>query len=198
MIETAVAIRRRLTIGGFVSVSMSLVTLTMLELLQRWWARGLVADPLADCEAPAARGGKPLSEAVPDGELRDVAPHRPGRSDAQRHAHVTAQPRPLVRIPRAAVIEERGHAHTEQAPNFIGDEHAILERQPRHVRAGELVDAEDPWPVLGDPEVELVTGLGAAQLGALDVQNQRLIAKVLARHGHGRRHTPRVGDSGRE
>src|SRR5256885_7063470 len=56
-----------------------------------------------------------------------------------------------------------------------------LEREPCHVCARELMDAEDARAVLGDPQVELAAGLGAAELRTLDVENQGLPREILDR-----------------
>src|SRR4029077_2755420 len=65
-------------------------------------------------------------------------------------------------------------------------------REPRHVRARELMDAEDARAVLRDPQVELATGLGSAELRTFQVENQRLTREILARDGECTRHPPRV------
>src|SRR5207249_9550796 len=72
-----------------------------------------VPHTLADREAPAA-ASESLSEAVSDGKGRDVASHRTGRADAERHADLATQARRFARVPRPAVVEERRHAHSEE------------------------------------------------------------------------------------
>src|SRR2546422_8227698 len=54
------------------------------------------------------------------------------------------------------------------------------------------MDAEDARAVLGDPQVELAAGLGAAELRTLDVENQGLPREILARDGERTRHSTRV------
>src|SRR5256885_12146380 len=110
---------------------------------------GLVPHALTDREAPAT-AGDPLPEAVSDGELPHISAHGAGRPDPQRHAHRAAQTGRLVRGPGPAIIEEWRHPDAPEAPQAVGDEHAIFEREPCHVCARELMDAEDARTVLGD------------------------------------------------
>src|SRR6267378_7627912 len=148
------------------------VTSTEPEMLQRGGAGGgrSVTNALTDREAPAA-AGEPLSEAVPDGELRHVAAHGAGRPDPQRHTRRAAQTGRLVRVPRSAIVEEGRHADAHETPHIVRDEQAILEREPHPARTRELVDAEDARPVLRVPQIELAAGLRAAQLGTFDVKD---------------------------
>src|SRR2546429_9189129 len=99
----------------------------------------------------------------------------------------------LALVPAAAIVEKGRHADAHEAPQLVCNEQSVLEREPRHVRPGELVDAEHARPVLRIPQVELVAGLRAAQLGTLDVQDQGLIAKILAPDCEGARYAPRIG-----
>src|SRR5947199_8143621 len=152
---------------------------------------GLVPHALTDREAPAA-AGDPLPDALPYGELPHIAAHGAGRPNPQRHAHRAAQTGRLVRVPSPAIVEEGRHPDAHEAPQVVGDEHAILEREPYHVCARELMDAEDARAVLGDPQVDLPAGLAAAELGTFDVENQGLPREILARDGERTRHPTRV------
>src|SRR5207247_52585 len=133
-----------------------------------------------------------LPEAVPAAEIPHSAAHGAGRPNRQRPAPRAAQTGRLVRVPSPAIVEEGRHPDAHEAPQVVGDEHAILEREPYHVCARELMDAEDARAVLGDPQVELAAGLGAAELRTFDVENQGLPREILARDGERTRHSTRV------
>src|SRR6266446_203382 len=158
---------------------------------------GLVPHALADREAPTTPG-EPLPEAISEGELRHIAPHRPGRPDPQRHTYRATQTGGLVLEPRATIVEERRDPDPHEAPQVLRDQQPVLEREPDPACAGELVDSKDAWPVLRVPQIELRARLGPTQLSALDVENQRLLRDVLARDGQAGRNPPRIGTPGRE
>src|SRR2546425_12804014 len=81
---------------------------------------GLVPHTLTDREAPAA-AGDPLPEAISEGELRHIAPHRPGRPDPQRHTHRATQTGGLVLEPRTTIVEERCDPDPHEAPQVLRD-----------------------------------------------------------------------------
>src|SRR5689334_8861090 len=104
----------------------------------------LIPQALPDREAPAAprEGHAVLPEAIPDRDFRHVAPDRARGTDPERQTHVTPQPgRLAVRVPGPAVIDERREPDAHQAPRLVRHEHAVLEREPHHPGAVELVDA---------------------------------------------------------
>src|SRR5207247_11432461 len=136
--------------------------------------------------------GNPHPEAGSDGNPPHTAAPGAGRPDPRRPAPRAPQPGRLVRVPAPAIVEEGRHPDAHEAPQVVGDEHAILEREPYHVCARELMDAEDARAVLGDPQVELAAGLGAAELRTFDVENQGLPREILARDGERTRHSTRV------
>src|SRR5258708_25872816 len=76
---------------------------------------GLVPHALADREPPTTPG-EPLPEAISEGELRHIAPHRPGRPDPQRHTYRATQTGGLVLEPRATIVEERRAPYPHEAP----------------------------------------------------------------------------------
>src|SRR6266516_7719320 len=78
----------------------------------------LIGHALADRETPPA-DRESLAKPITDGELRDVAPYGARRTDAQRHPEVAPQPHPLIRVPGAAVVQERGDAHAQQSPRVV-------------------------------------------------------------------------------
>src|SRR6266700_7522735 len=158
---------------------------------------GLVPHALTDREASTAPG-EPLPEAISEGELRHIAPPRPGRPDPQRHTHRATQTGGLVLEPRATIVEERRDPNSHEAPYVLRDQQPVLEREPDPACAGELVDSEDAWPVLRVPQIELGARLRPAQLSALDVENQRLLLEILAGDGQAGRNQPRIGTPGSE
>src|SRR6266540_1969064 len=157
----------------------------------------LVGDAFADRESPPAPRDT-FPETVADGELRHIAPDRARRTDPERQADVAAQARGVAREPRASVVEERGHADADQPPHVVRHEHPVFDREPGHARARELVDPEDARPRAVVPEIEDGVGRRPAEPGALQVNDQRLTAQVLARDGERARHVPRVRYARRE
>src|SRR2546426_8132977 len=149
-------------------------------------------NALAHRDRPVAAGGEPFAEAVSQGELAHVTVEGAGRPQAQGQSHVAAEPDGIGRVPRAAVIEEGRDPNADQAPQLVAYEQAILQREPHHAVAGELVNAEHSRSLLQHPQVELGARLGLSQRAALEVEHERLAPQVLARHGEAAGHACRV------
>src|SRR5258708_16498215 len=124
---------------------------------------GRVPHALADREAPTTPGD-PLPEAISEGELRHIAPHRPGRPDPQRHTYRATQTGGLVLEPRATIVEERRDPDPHEAPQVLRAQQPVLERQPNPPCARELPAPKDARPVLPLPQIELLARLGPTQL----------------------------------
>src|SRR5712691_7842266 len=125
-------------------------------------------QPPAQRQRPAAPP-EPLPEPVSYRDFGDVTTYRPGGAEAKRHPDIATEPSPLVRVPCAAPIDKRRHPETHEAGELVAHEHPIFQREPRHARARELVDAEDARPFLQYPEVELRPRFRPAERAAFEV-----------------------------
>src|SRR5438309_1183022 len=155
------------------------------------WPHPLVDHAAAHGDRPAI-ARPPLSEPIPQGELGHVAVHRAGGPHPEREAHVAAEAGRLVRVPGAAVVEERSDPHADQAPQLVAHQDAVLQREPHHARARKLMGAEHTWSFLQHPQVELGARLGSLERAGFGVQNEHLAPEVLARDGDGAAHPPAV------
>src|SRR5216684_369236 len=151
----------------------------------------LEAHGFANGDTPAA-AREPGPEPIAHPKLPHVAAHGARRPEPQRYAHVAPKALRVSGVPRASIVEERGHTDRHEPPHLVRDEDAIFQGEPHHARAGEFVDAEDAGAVPRRPQVEFAARLGPAQGRALEVKNQGVTRQVLARDRQSTGDAPRV------
>src|SRR2546428_343172 len=135
------------------------------------WARSACTIPASDSSAPRRASSVPMGRTPSSGRPKSRPPNATRRE-------------PCVRVPAPPPVEEGRGADAHEPPQRGGDEDAVLEREPGHGGARELVRAEHARTSLVEPQVELAPGASPLQRPPLEVQDQRLPGQVLARHRH--------------
>src|SRR5260370_42345480 len=96
-------------------------------------ARGAAADVLeahgfANGDTPAAPR-EPGPEPIAHPKLPHVAAHGARRPAPQRDPHVAPAPLRVPPVPRATIVDERGHTDRPEAPHLVRAQDAIAQRE---------------------------------------------------------------------
>src|SRR5207237_6295397 len=94
-----------------------------------------------------------LAKAIPQRELSDVGDGQPSRAEPEGEPRIPTEPRRLVVVPGAAVVEKRRQSYAEQPPHLVLHDHTVFEREPLHPSACEGVGAEQTGTLTVRPQV---------------------------------------------